>query len=34
MIVSVACIGFFPNFFIDLIKFTFSPEIFTVIGLN
>ncbi|WP_289646053.1 NADH-quinone oxidoreductase subunit M, partial [uncultured Duncaniella sp.] len=34
LIVSVACIGFFPNFFIDLIKFTFSPEIFTVIGLN
>lgn len=34
LIVSVAAIGFFPNFFIDLIKFTFSPEIFKVIGLN
>lgn len=34
LIVCVAAIGFFPNFFIDLIKFTFSPEIFTVIGLN
>lgn len=34
LIVSVAAIGCFPNFFADLIKFTFSPEIFTVIGLN
>ncbi|MCM1355717.1 MAG: NADH-quinone oxidoreductase subunit M [Staphylococcus sp.] len=34
LIVCVACIGCFPNFFADLIKFTFSPEIFTVIGLN
>ena len=34
LIVCVAGIGFFPNFFVDLIKFTFSPEIFTVIGLN
>ncbi|MCM1077586.1 MAG: NADH-quinone oxidoreductase subunit M [Bacteroides sp.] len=34
LIVCVACIGLFPNFFADLIKFTFSPEIFTVIGLN
>lgn len=34
LIVCVAIIGFFPNFFVDLIKFTFSPEIFTVIGLN
>ncbi len=34
LIVCVAAIGCFPNFFADLIKFTFSPEIFTVIGLN
>lgn len=34
LIVCVAAIGFFPNFFVDLIKFTFSPEIFTVLGLN
>ena len=34
LIVSVACIGFFPNFFADLIKFTFSPEIFSVLGLH
>lgn len=34
LIVSVAAIGCFPNFFSDLIKFTFSPQIFTVIGLN
>ena len=35
LIVSVAAIGCFPNFFADLIKFTFSPEIFSVIpGLN
>ena len=34
LIVCVAGIGLFPNFFADLIKFTFSPEIFTVIGLN
>ena len=34
LIICVACIGCFPNFFEDLIKFTFSPEIFTVIGLN
>ena len=31
LIVSVAAIGCFPNFFADLIKFTFSPEIFKVI---
>ena len=34
LIVSVAAIGCFPNFFADLIRTTFSPEIFTVIGLN
>jgi len=34
LIACVAGIGFFPNFFIDLIRFTFSPEIFTVLGLN
>ena len=32
LIVSVAAIGCFPNFFADLIKFTFSPSIFAVIG--
>ena len=34
LIVSVAAIGCFPNFFESLIKYTFSPEIFAVIGLN
>jgi len=34
LIVSVAAIGCFPNFFADLIRWTFSPEIFTVIGMN
>ena len=34
LIVSVAAIGCFPNFFSELIKFTFSPQILTVIGLN
>ena len=34
LIVSVAVIGCFPNFFEDLIKTTFTPAIFTVIGLN
>jgi len=34
LIVCVAAIGCFPNFFADLIKFTFSPQIFTVLGLN
>ena len=29
-----AAIGCFPNFFADLIKFTFSPDIFKVLGLN
>ena len=34
LIVSVAIIGCFPNFFEDLIKTTFTPAIFTVIGMN
>jgi NADH-quinone oxidoreductase subunit M len=34
LIVCVAAIGCFPNFFAHLIKFTFSPEIFSVLGLN
>lgn len=34
LIACVAAIGCFPNFFADLIKFTFSPEIFKVLGLN
>jgi len=34
LIVSVAAIGCFPNFFESLIKFTFSPEIFRAIGMN
>ena len=34
LIVSVVAIGCFPNFFSNLIKTTFSPEIFTVLGLN
>lgn len=34
LIVSVAAIGCFPNFFESLIRFTFSPEIFRAIGLN
>ncbi|MDE5785298.1 MAG: NADH-quinone oxidoreductase subunit M [Duncaniella sp.] len=34
LIVCVAAIGCFPNFFADLIRFTFSPEIFTVLGMN
>ena len=34
LIVCVAAIGCFPNFFTDLIKFTFSEDIFRVIGLN
>ncbi|MDE6326703.1 MAG: NADH-quinone oxidoreductase subunit M, partial [Duncaniella sp.] len=34
LIVCVAAIGCFPNFFADLIKFTFSPQIFTVLGMN
>ncbi|MDE5627067.1 MAG: NADH-quinone oxidoreductase subunit M, partial [Candidatus Amulumruptor sp.] len=33
LIVCVAAIGCFPNFFADLIKFTFSPDIFKVLGL-
>ncbi len=34
LIVCVAGIGCFPNFFVDLIKFTFSPEIFAVLGMK
>lgn len=34
LIVCVAAIGCFPNFFESLIRFTFSPEIFRAIGLN
>ncbi len=34
LIVSVAAIGCFPNFFAELIRFTFSSDIFTVIGMN
>jgi len=30
----VAAIGCFPNFFSNLIKFTFSPDIFAVLGMN
>lgn len=33
LIISVAAIGCFPNFFAELIRFTFRPEIFKVIGL-
>ncbi len=34
LIVCVAAIGCFPNFFSELINNTFTPEIFKVIGLN
>ena len=34
LIICVAGIGCFPNFFNNLINFTFSPEIFKVLGLN
>ena len=34
LILCVAGIGCFPNFFADLIRFTFSSQIFTVIGMN
>ena len=34
LIVCVAAIGCFPNFFSNLIKFTFSPDIFAVLGMN
>ena len=34
LIVSVAAIGCFPNFFEWLIRFTFNPEIFRAIGMN
>ncbi|MBD5233405.1 MAG: NADH-quinone oxidoreductase subunit M [Bacteroidales bacterium] len=33
LILAVAAIGCFPNFFVDLIKTTFSPEIFAVLGM-
>lgn len=33
LIISVAAIGCFPNFFAELIRFTFRSEIFKVIGL-
>ncbi len=33
LIISVAAIGCFPNFFAELIRSTFTPEIFKVIGL-
>ena len=34
LIICVAGIGCFPNFFNELINTTFSPEIFRVLGLN
>ena len=34
LILCVAAIGCFPNFFADLIKTTFTPEIFTVLGMT
>lgn len=34
LILCVAAIGCFPNFFADVIRFTFSPQIFTVIGMH
>ena len=34
LIVCVAAIGCFPNFFNNLIRFTFSPDIFAVLGMN
>lgn len=34
LIVSVAGIGCFPNFFANLIRATFTPQIFTVLGIN
>ena len=34
LIISVAAIGCFPNFFADLIRWTFSSDIFSVIGMN
>ncbi len=33
LVVSVAAIGCFPNFFESLIRFTFNPEIFRAIGM-
>ena len=34
LILCVAAIGCLPNFFADLIRATFTPEIFTVLGMN
>lgn len=34
LIICVAAIGCFPNFFSNLIKATFTPEIFTVLGIH
>lgn len=34
LIICVAAIGCFPNFFVELIKNTFSPALFAAIGLN
>lgn len=34
LVICVAAIGCFPNFFENLIRFTFSPEIFKVLGMN
>jgi len=34
LVICVAAIGCFPNFFENLIKFTFSPDIFRVLGMN
>jgi len=33
VIMFVAAIGCFPNFFVNLIKTTFSPEIFAALGM-
>lgn len=34
LIVCVAAIGCFPNFFADLIRSTFSVDIFSVLGMT
>ena len=34
LILAVAAIGCFPNFFVDLINKTFTPEIFSVLGMT
>ena len=33
IVIAVAAIGCFPNFFAGLIRTTFSPEIFKVLGM-